>query len=216
MRDIIHQFKKFAPIAIFLVIALVIILSKGFIVNNLGLKRYAIELFQSGEFGKSVPELEKVVSNEPGDHESRAMLALSYMFTGKVKDAEAQYEVIMKESPDNPEVLYKLGLANHSQGRHDKAAEILKMAVDKGTSNTIINEQLIDCYVRIKDYAGAREQIYSLLKDENMGSEKKAFAMERIGDLFAEENKNAEAKEAYEKALSFENYYRIREKRDSL
>lgn len=212
----VKQYTKLAPIIILIAFAVLFYLSKGFIVNNLGLKRYAVELFQSGEFNKSIPELEKVVLNQPGDHESRAMLALAYMFAGKNKEAEQQYDLLLEAAPENPEVLYKLGLANHNQGKHEESAKLLQKAVDLKTGNTIIKDQLVGCFTAINNFAGARKQLFSLLEENDISDEKRAFILEKIGDLYSREGNKVEARSAYDKALTYVDFFRIREKRKAI
>ncbi|MBT7951580.1 MAG: tetratricopeptide repeat protein [Gammaproteobacteria bacterium] len=59
----------------------------------------------------------------------RIQNGLSHHRAGRLKEAEAIYQSVLREQPRNPQVLYLMGLMAHQLGKHEMAVDLLKNAI---------------------------------------------------------------------------------------
>ena len=85
-------------------------------------------LMEEGRGGEGVHELELAVRAleplETPEAGSRVQLGVAYERVGRVADAAALYEGVLRRVPDHPDALWRLGVVRWTQGRRDEAVRL--------------------------------------------------------------------------------------------
>jgi tetratricopeptide (TPR) repeat protein len=76
-------------------------------------------------YSDALPLFAKVVAADPGHRQARELLATCQLNTGRVATAIAGFEALRQEDPDNPFVLYLVGVAYLKDTQPEKAKEAL-------------------------------------------------------------------------------------------
>ncbi|MDD4892064.1 MAG: tetratricopeptide repeat protein [Phycisphaerae bacterium] len=98
-------------------------------------------------FGRGEPEWEKAVRMRPDNLEARYQLGLSRYQLGRHDAAIAQFEVVRKKRPEDPDVWYHLALAHQGKGDDDKAFERYTEAVRLAPNDTLFLNGLADFHL---------------------------------------------------------------------
>jgi tetratricopeptide (TPR) repeat protein len=92
----------------------------------------ALALFDLGQRGEAIRELERVVQSGPKTSDPYLALASAYLEAARVDDGLAVLRQAMQIDPSQPEVRIQLARAFRLKGRLDDAEEQLRLAAPKG------------------------------------------------------------------------------------
>lgn len=96
------------------------------------LKEAAKEKIKDREYISAIELLEKAFSLKK-DKLTMMLLARLYELSGRYTDALEKYNGLIRDEPDSPHFLLKVGMNERSTGVKDRAEKNLRLAVDKST-----------------------------------------------------------------------------------
>ena len=160
-------------------------------------------------------------------------IAIEHHQAGRLPQAQAVYQQVLKMEPNHPDALNLLGVIAHQLGKNDTAVKLINKAIranpfDPAYYSNIGSvygalkrvDEAIACYrkaLSIKpDYAEAHNNLGVMLKgqgklDEAIACYQKALLLKpsyaeahnNLGNVFADQGKRDEAVACYRKGLSF-------------
>ncbi|MEM9057103.1 MAG: tetratricopeptide repeat protein [Pseudomonadota bacterium] len=89
--------------------------------------------------------------------DTRLDAAIEAHEAGRLQEAEAGFRAVLSASPDNADVMQRLGVARAQQGDLDEAKQWLERAVDTDAGHYAALDNLGNLRQLLKDYAGAAE-----------------------------------------------------------
>jgi Flp pilus assembly protein TadD len=98
--------------------------------SKVGMATRAMAAMNAGEFARAVTFAEEAVANSPGHPLTRAVLGHAYFGAGRFASAESAYRDSLTLSPEQPDVILKLALAEIAQGKNAQALGHLEAARD--------------------------------------------------------------------------------------
>lgn len=90
--------------------------------------RKADKQFELGDFAESIPGFERHLRKNPNATKEMARLAHALRMTNKLEEAAAQYRVLAKAEPNNPDYAYLSALSLMEAGQYGPAVEQLAEA----------------------------------------------------------------------------------------
>jgi len=84
---------------------------------------------RNGKFEEAIPYLKRAIEIDFGLLEAHEGLALCYRKTGRSFEERAELEIELKESPNSPELLLKVGEASLREGDYEDAVNYFKKAI---------------------------------------------------------------------------------------
>jgi tetratricopeptide (TPR) repeat protein len=87
--------------------------------------------WERGLFSRAIEALERIPDSDPRSFQAKALLGDSYVKKGRAGDAVALYTNMLQRSPDDPRVLYGLGVALRAAGDLERSRGILEEILRK-------------------------------------------------------------------------------------
>lgn len=89
-----------------------------------------MEVGRAGEGARELEASLRLLAGAPGPHAAdRLKLGVAYERLGRTADASALYEGILRDAPDFPDALWRLGVVRWAQGRRDEAARLWERTI---------------------------------------------------------------------------------------
>ena len=92
---------------------------------------YASECIRAQDYQRAIEPLEFLVQKSPDTENYWNQLATAYNKVGRLQDAEAAYQKLLKIDPNNKDFYFNLGLIYKEQGKLSKARQYFETANDK-------------------------------------------------------------------------------------
>lgn len=167
-------------------------------------KSGATALYEQGELEKALPELERLLEEDPRDIDVRTMLASLYWLKGESDKAEAQYREILEIDPDHADSKYRLGILFRQQDRLDEALVQLQSAVELRPDSPLFLSELAKAQTKEGRYEEAVANWRAALKGYPPDSLAQATLYAEIGDVYVRMEKPQLAREAYQAGLKID------------
>jgi tetratricopeptide (TPR) repeat protein len=159
------------------------------------------ELYDQGEFGAAIEELEATLDDDPADVDARRTLGLAYAATGNLEAAIEQYVIIIEQEPDDHVSHYRLALWERQVGDADMAATHLEAAVAIEDSDPSYLDELARTYMQLGREQRAAEAWGALLESEGLDDEGRKTILVLRAEAFIAAGMPGEARAAYEAAI---------------
>jgi tetratricopeptide (TPR) repeat protein len=152
-----------------------------------------VKLYQAeGEFGKSLPVLERFVVLAPGDLDGQRLLGINRFHAGHPREALAPLRLAAQGNPKDDEASFYLGLCYLALDRDDEANK----AFDRLAAG--VPENIDELYWLVKGYS----RISSAMLSRLAGSGGESYRMHQVrGEYFDLDNNPDQAIKEYEKAV---------------
>lgn len=166
-------------------------------------------------YEESIPILEKLAANNPGQVISGFLLGAAYERTGQRDKAVAEFRRVLQVEPDFHAALNYLGYTFAEAGVNlEEALTLVSRAVALEPDNGAYVDSLGWAYYRL----GRPEQARSYLERAARLEPEDATLQEHLGDVYVALGQTDRARQAYERALALEgdNAEQVRRKLDGL
>jgi tetratricopeptide (TPR) repeat protein len=145
----------------------------------------ASELFKQGQRSQALEKVNKYLAANPKDAQARFLKGLILTEQGKTADAMKIFSDLTVDYPDLPEPYNNLAVLYASQGKYDKAKQLLEKAISTHPSYATAHENLGDIYAKMASQAYDR----ALQLDNKNTATQTKLAM--IQNLFAADARNS-------------------------
>lgn len=119
---------------------------------------------KANRFREAAVEYKTAMELNPGDAETRSLLAEMYGRLGKEEKAEIQFAKAKAEAPQNDTVYYKEGNAYFDAQKYDLAIGSFRKALDINPRNKLALNNMGVAYMEKKDYATAADKFKQVLE----------------------------------------------------
>ena len=143
-------------------------------------------LFKQGQHSQALEKVNNYLANKPKDAQARFLKGLILTEDGKTADAIKIFSALTDDYPDLPEPYNNLAVLYASQGKYDKAKQLLEKAISTHPSYATAHENLGDIYAKMASQAYDR----ALQLDHSNTATQTKLAM--IQNLFAGDTRNNE------------------------
>ena len=143
-------------------------------------------LFKQGQRGQALDKVNNYLASKPKDAQARFLKGLILTEQGKTADAIKIFSALTDDYPDLPEPYNNLAVLYASQGKYDKAKQLLEKAISTHPSYATAHENLGDIYAKMASQAYDR----ALQLDHSNTATQTKLAM--IQNLFAGDTRNNE------------------------
>lgn len=143
-------------------------------------------LFKQGQHSQALEKVNSYLANKPKDAQARFLKGLILTEQGKTADAIKIFTALTDDYPDLPEPYNNLAVLYASQGKYDKAKQLLEKAISTHPSYATAHENLGDIYAKMASQAYDR----ALQLDHSNTATQTKLAM--IQNLFAGDTRNNE------------------------
>ncbi|MEE9934444.1 MAG: tetratricopeptide repeat protein [Deltaproteobacteria bacterium] len=124
--------------------------------------------------------------------------ALMLMKDGKISAAKDMLADLLESDPQNPDILFHLGMCYSQLDNPEKAVQVLSACVKHHSGYADAYVALGYAYALLRENGPAREHFQKALEIEPENS----FALQNLGSLYGMENDFARAIECFEKSLA--------------
>jgi len=146
---------------------------------------------------------------EPGDPRTLDALAHALLSDNQLDEALKRYRELAEADPENSGALVRIGEIQRRQGKYEDALATIRKArkMDSGSLEAGFNEGLLlDVLGRYDESAQAYEKMVDLTSHANGAytteeKNNRGIFLERLGAVYHEQNKTAEAIAAYQKLI---------------
>jgi tetratricopeptide (TPR) repeat protein/ADP-heptose:LPS heptosyltransferase len=126
--------------------------------------------------------------------------ALALHQQGNVVQAQELYRQVLARSPDHPDALHLLGVAEHQLGRHGEALALIGRAIDAAPDRWAFHSNLACARQAAGDLSGA---IASYQQAIALGGES-APLLSNLGTVYQDAGQSTEAERCYRQALQLD------------
>lgn len=159
---------------------------------------------KQNKLNKAIEETKKLADAIPQEPRYRLMLAELYDNNKEPEKAYAIYSEALKTDPENPYILLSLADYHHKRKEYDKAFTFLRTAYanpDMDIDNKI--KILLSFYMASENNEALNKEVYSLfdILISTHPTDGKAYSV--YGDFLYRDQKYAEAREQFKKALEY-------------
>jgi tetratricopeptide (TPR) repeat protein len=160
---------------------------------------------KKNEISEAINELNLAVKFDPEAVEPHAILALLYFSQNKVELATSEYETALKNAsllnPKNIDIYKNLGVVYLQQKKFKDAQNTYRLILDLAPQDASAHFYMANIYDELKDRPAAEKELKKALELSPDYHE----ALNYLGYLYVEENKNLDQAEAMiKKALEME------------
>ncbi len=141
-----------------------------------------------GTVAGGIEALEKSLQGDEGGS-AATILVLSELRAGRITQAAAAAEALVKRDPQDLLVQNLLGIVRGAQGNYGEAADIFKAIVSKDPTLIATKLNLARAYVALHQPADAQAVLHDILKQRSNDVE----ALTALADIAAEEKDNGAA-----------------------
>src|ERR1039457_6206136 len=162
-----------------------------------------IAYLAAGDLRNGVDCLRKTLGLNPKHAAAQLRLAQLMASTSDpkwLKDAQQRLQALLQDTPDDPDALHALALAELKLGEPDDAMQLLGRAIAAAPQDVMIAVTLAQAKVQQKDPKGAEE----VLRKACENSPKSADAVIILGRFYAAQNRAAEAEQQFRHALAMD------------
>jgi tetratricopeptide (TPR) repeat protein len=157
----------------------------------------------------AIAAFQRAADMEPGDARTLEALAEALLNDNQLDEALKQYGELVKADPENTGALVHMGEILRRQGKYEDALTTVRKARAKDAKNLEAgyNEGLLlDVLGRLDDAAKVFEKMVDLTSHANGAytteeKNNRGIFLERLGTVYHEQNKTAEAIAAYQKMI---------------
>ena len=163
----------------------------------------ALAYLAAGDLRNGVDCLRKTLGLNPKHAAAQLRLAQFGASTSDpkwLKDAQQRLQALLQDTPDDPDALHALALAELKLGEPDDAMQLLGRAIAAAPQDVMIAVTLAQAKVQQKDPKGAEE----VLRKACENSPKSADAVIILGRFYAAQNRAAEAEQQFRHALAMD------------
>ena len=158
---------------------------------------------------ESIAAYQRANDLEPGDPRTLEALGRALLSDNQLDEALKQYRGLAEADPENAGALVRIGEIQRRQGKYEDALATIRKArrMDSGNLEAGYNEGLLlDVLGRYDESAQAYEKMVELTSHANgayTAEEKnnRSIFLERLGAVYHEQNKTAEAIATYQKLI---------------
>lgn len=118
---------------------------------------------EAGRFAEAAVEYKTALELEPGDSDTRTLLAEMYGRAGDTEMSDVQFDRAKTQAPNDDEVYYKEGNAFFDQQDYDRAIGSYRQALDLNPKNKLALNNLGVSHMEKKEYAVAAEKFKQVL-----------------------------------------------------
>src|ERR1022692_4615951 len=162
-----------------------------------------IAYLAAGDLRNGVDCLRKTLELNPKHAAAQLRLAQLMASTSDpkwLKDAQQRLQALLQDTPDDPDALHALALAELKLGEPGDAMQLLGRAIAAAPQDVMIAVTLAQAKVQQKDPKGAEE----VLRKACNNSPKSADAVIILGRFYAAQNRAAEAEQQFRHALAMD------------
>jgi serine/threonine-protein kinase len=152
-----------------------------------------------GKYELALQEFQRALQLDPRNADALIGIAHAYESAGRIPDAEAAYKKAIAFRPDYWDGYNNLGVFYDRHDRYDEGIAELQHAVELTPDNSRVYLNLAAVYIDTGDAKHYPEAEQALKKSIELSPTYPAYA--NLGYLYTQQNKNAEAAAALEKAL---------------
>ena len=157
----------------------------------------------------AIAAYQRAADMEPGDARTLDALAQALLNDNQLDDAFKQYGELIKADPENTGALVHMSEIQRRQGKYEDALTTIRTARAKDANNLEAgyNEGLLlDVLGRLDDSAKVFEKMVDLTSHANGAytteeKNNRGIFLERLGTVYHEQNKTADAIAAYQKMI---------------
>ncbi|MFY9855412.1 MAG: tetratricopeptide repeat protein [Terracidiphilus sp.] len=157
----------------------------------------------------AIAAYQRAADMEPGDARTLEALAQALLDDNQFDEALKQYAELLKADPENAGALVHISEIQRRQGKYEDALATIRKARAKDANNLEAgyNEGLLlDVLGRLDDSAKVFEKMVDLTSHANGAytteeKNNRGIFLERLGTVYHEQNKTAEAISAYQKMI---------------
>jgi tetratricopeptide (TPR) repeat protein len=157
----------------------------------------------------AIAAYQRAVDMEPGDVQTLEALAQALLNNDQLDEALKQYKDLADADPENPEPLVHICEIQRRQGKYDDALATIRKArkLDPNSLEAGYNEGLLlDVLGHFDEAATTYEAMVDLTSHANGAytteeKNNRGIFLDRLGSIYHEENKTAEAIAAYQKMV---------------
>jgi tetratricopeptide (TPR) repeat protein len=135
-----------------------------------------------------------------GDTMTRLDEAIRKLDRGQLKEGQTILESLRREQPDNPVVLYNLGMCYSEQGKLEASIDVLERCVNLAPDYTNAYAALGYSYAR----AGQTEKALEILEKARQQDLDNAFVLKNLGSVYGNQGRLDEAIECFERAVEIQ------------
>ena len=158
---------------------------------------------------EAIAAYQRADSLEPGDPRTLEALAQALLSDNQLDEALKRFRELAEADPENPEALVRIGEIQRRQGKYEDALATIRKArkMDSGNLEAGYNEGLLlDVLGHYDEAAQVYEKMVELTSHANgayTAEEKnnRSIFLERLGAVYHEQNKTAEAIASYQKMI---------------
>lgn len=134
-----------------------------------------------------------------------AELAVEHEEAGRLHEAEEIYREILRDEPENADILHRLGLLSHRTGDYDAAAALISRAVEIAPQNAEAHKSLGNA-VRMQGRMAEAVRCYRRAIEVDPDY---AIAHNNLGNALTEQGQLDEAVMSYRRALAIDPGYAV-------
>jgi tetratricopeptide (TPR) repeat protein len=157
----------------------------------------------------AIAAYQRAADMEPGDARTLEALAQALLNDNQLDEALKEYGELVKADPENAGALVHMGEIQRRQGKYEDALATIRKARGKDANNLEAgyNEGLLlDVLGRLDESAKVFEKMVDLTSHANGAytteeKNNRGIFLERLGTVYHEQNKTAEAIAAYQKMI---------------
>jgi tetratricopeptide (TPR) repeat protein len=158
---------------------------------------------------EAIEAYQRAADMEPGDLRTLDALAQALLADSQLDEALKQYRELAAEDPENSSVLVHIGEIQRRQGKYEDALATIRKArkIKPEDMEAGYNEGLLlDVLGRYDESAGVYEKMVDATSHANGAYKEdeksnRAIFLERLGGIYHEQNKTAEAIATYQKLI---------------
>ncbi len=161
-------------------------------------------MYEQGNYKQALPELLRLVDDDPRDAQARTMLASALWLDGKHEQALAQYRTLAEQNPEDADTRYRLGLLLRQWDKLDEAVVELEAAVEFRPDSALFLVELAKAYVKKGRYDEAIENWRTALDAYPTDSPARSGIYAELGDTYVLMEESRRAREAYRAGLKID------------
>ena len=131
--------------------------------------RRALAILERGDAVTAERELREIQRRWPGEINSRRVLALALLAQGSNAEGIGLLEAVLAEAPDFAHAMVDLARAYRAQGRLQRAADLLRQALEQVPTLHEGWRLLGDLLTNLGDFAGARQAFQRFIDSDSYG-----------------------------------------------
>ncbi|MCG6934086.1 MAG: tetratricopeptide repeat protein [Gallionella sp.] len=152
-------------------------------------------LYKKGQSNQALEKVNKYLAARPKDAQARFLKGLILTEQGKTADAMKIFSDLTADYPDLPEPYNNLAVLYASQGKYDKAKQLLEKAISTHPSYATAHENLGDIYAKLASQAYDRAL---QLDNKNTATQTKLAMIQNLFAADAGNNVNVASAAAFQ------------------